>query len=80
MHFLYRYDHLAKVITKILDERPCNVVDILEDLSRESKQTKYQSRVDTVLDKRDKTTEVALAEVQQKLFAVGIRKLSYLIE
>ena len=27
------YDHLTKILTKILDERPSHIVDIFEDLS-----------------------------------------------
>jgi len=65
------YDHLAQVLTKVLDERPENVVDTFEDLSKEEKRAKFTSSVDTVQDKIDKSTEVALAEVQEKLFKKG---------
>ncbi|XP_074648138.1 radial spoke head protein 4 homolog A-like [Tubulanus polymorphus] len=65
------YDQLSRVLTKILDERPENVVDIFEDLSKEEKKAKFTSHVDTVQDKIDTSTEVALAEVQKKLFARG---------
>lgn len=65
------YDHLAKVLTKILDERPVNAADIIEDVSHEVKQTGFMSSVDTVLDKVDRTTEQALAEIQLSLFAKG---------
>ena len=66
-----RYDHLARVLTRVLDQRPDNAVDIIEDISREAKQTKFISRVDTILDKFDQSAEVALAEVQLKLFMVN---------
>jgi len=65
------YDHLAKVLTKVLDERPENVADIFEDISKEEKRAKFKSDTDTVLDKVDESTEVALAEVQKKLFSKG---------
>jgi len=65
-----RYDHLARVLTKVLDDRPDNAVDIIEDISREAKETKFTSQVDTVLDKADPSAEVALAEIQMKLFTV----------
>lgn len=65
------YDHLSKVLSKVLDERPENVVDIFEDLSKDEKRAKFQSDVDTVQNKADKSTEVALAEVQEKLFSKG---------
>lgn len=70
--FLCRYDHLSRVLTKVLDERPNNVVDIFEDVSKDSKRSKFTSDVDTVRDKLDQSTEVALAKVQEKLFAVCI--------
>jgi len=69
----YRYDHLARVLTKVLDDRPNNAVDIIEDISREAKQTKFTSHVDTILDKVDPSAEVALAEIQMKLFTVRDR-------
>ena len=65
-----RYDHLSRVLTKVLDERPNNVVDIFEEVSKDSKRSKFTSDVDTVRDKLDQSTEVALAKVQEKLFAV----------
>jgi len=65
------YDHLSRVLGKILDERPDNVVDIFEDVSKDAKRTKFTSDVDTVQDKVDRSTEVALAQVQRKLFTKG---------
>lgn len=65
------YDHLSTCLTKILDERPENVYDIFEDISKETKRSKFTSNVDTVQDKIDQSTEVALAQVQRKLFARG---------
>ena len=58
------------MLTKILDERPENVADTFEDISHDEKKAKFTSDVDTVQDKVDKTTEVALAEIQEKLFKV----------
>lgn len=65
------YDHLARVLTKVLEERPENVADKFEDLSKKEKKSKFTSDVDTVLNKNDKSTEVALAEIQEKLFSKG---------
>ncbi|KAK3757877.1 hypothetical protein RRG08_014433 [Elysia crispata] len=65
------YDHLSRVLGKILDERPDNVVDIFEDISKDSKRTKFTSDANTVQDKVDRSTEVALAQVQRKLFTKG---------
>jgi len=65
------YDHLSMVLTRVLDERPDNVVDIFEDVSKDAKKSKFTSDVDTVQDKIDKSTEVALAVIQKKLFSKG---------
>ena len=59
-------------MTKILDERPENVYDVFEDISKDTKRSKFTSNVDTVQDKIDHSTEVALSQVQRKLFAVSI--------
>lgn len=55
----------------MLDERPENVVDVFEDISQEEKKRKFTSNVDTVQNKDEKSTEVSLAEVQEKLFSVS---------
>lgn len=65
-----RFDHLSQVLAKVLSERPENVVDVFEDVSKETKRAKFTSQVDTVQDKLDQTTEVALATIQKKLFSV----------
>lgn len=66
-----RYDHLSRVLTKVLDERPDNVADVFEDISKDVKRSKFTSDADTVLDKVDRTTEVSLAQVQRRLFTVS---------
>ncbi|KAF6034924.1 RSPH4A [Bugula neritina] len=65
------YDHLSKVLTKVLDERPNDVIDIFEDISKETKRSQFKSDVDTVQDKIDRSTEVALCQIQEKLFKKG---------
>uniref|UniRef100_A0A0B7B924 Radial spoke head protein 4 homolog A n=1 Tax=Arion vulgaris TaxID=1028688 RepID=A0A0B7B924_9EUPU len=62
------YDHLSRVLGKILDERPDNVIDIFEDISKDEKRTKFTASQDTIQDKVDRSTEVALAQIQRKLF------------
>lgn len=62
------YDHLSRVLTKVLDERPENVADVFEDVSRRVKREKFVSDVDTVRDEFEPSTEFALAEVQKALF------------
>ena len=53
-----------------MDERPENVIDTFEDISYEEKNSRFSSNLDTVQDKIDKSTEVALAEIQETLFKV----------
>lgn len=65
------YDHLSMVLTRVLDERPDNCVDVFEDVSKDAKKSKFTSDVDTVQDNIDKSTEVALAQIQKKLFLKG---------
>lgn len=62
------YDHLSRVLTKVLNERPENVVDVFEDISKDVKRSGFTSQTDTILDKVDKSTEVILAQVQKPLF------------
>lgn len=62
---------MAAVLTKVLDERPDNAVDVFEDYSKDQKKEKFTSDVDTIQAKDEKSTEVALAEVQEKLFGVS---------
>ncbi|KAL8621482.1 hypothetical protein ACOMHN_058243 [Nucella lapillus] len=65
------YDHLSMVLTRVLDEQPDNVADVFEDVSKDVKRSKFTSDVDTVQTKLDRSTEVALALIQKKLFAKG---------
>ena len=55
---------------KLLNERPVNAGDVFEDISQSQKKAKFTSDSDTVRDKFEKSTEVALAEIQEKLFKV----------
>jgi hypothetical protein len=65
-----RYDHLAKVLSRILTERPVDAVDIFEDLSKLEKKEKFVNKVDTLIDKPDKSDETKLAEIQRGLYMV----------
>lgn len=40
--FCNRYDHLAAIIRKILDERPKNVADYFEEFSRRIRKERFQ--------------------------------------
>ena len=67
------YDHLSKVLSRILTERPADCVDIFEDLSRQEKREKLVSKVDTLIDKPEKSSETKLAETQRSLFMVNLK-------
>jgi radial spoke head protein 4A len=63
---------LAKVLTRLLTERPSDAVEIFEDLSRQEKREKFVNKVDTLIDKPDKSSETKLAEIQKSLYMVRI--------
>lgn len=42
------YDHLTNVISRLLDERPNNAVDIIEDLSSQVKHEQFKPVADTI--------------------------------
>ena len=67
-----RYDHLAKVLTRLLTERPTDAVDIFDDLSRQEKRESFVNKVDTLIDKPDKSSETKLSEIQRGLYIVCI--------
>jgi hypothetical protein len=53
-----------------LSERPSDAVDIFEDISRLEKRDKFFNKVDTIIDKPDKSTEAKLADIQRNLYMV----------
>ncbi|KAL9952056.1 hypothetical protein ACROYT_G039256 [Oculina patagonica] len=62
------YDHLASVIRKVLEEKPANVADLIDDLVRDEKRAKFCPSFDTIQNKEDESTEVLLARSQLTLF------------
>ncbi|XP_029105821.1 radial spoke head protein 4 homolog A-like [Scleropages formosus] len=63
------YDHLARLLTKVMDERPRDAVDIFEDMSQEVKRAELQDTQSTVRDATPISTAAALAEQQRALFS-----------
>lgn len=61
------YDHLSSLIAKVLEEKPANSVEILEDLSKQLKQQKFAAG-DTLKDKPAVSAEANLASAQVRLF------------
>lgn len=62
------YDHLVRLLTKVMDERPENAVDVIEDMSRELKGSILQEKQDTLRDSPSSSSALLLAEQQKTLF------------
>ncbi|XP_053114101.1 radial spoke head protein 6 homolog A-like isoform X2 [Hemicordylus capensis] len=62
------YDHLAEMLTKILDERPENPADIIENISKDVKCARFQKKLDTLRDEYEKHPTFELAEMYKTLF------------
>ncbi|XP_072293616.1 radial spoke head protein 6 homolog A-like [Eucyclogobius newberryi] len=62
------YDHLTQVLLKIMDERPPDVVDVFEDISREVKRAQFVNKQSTLRDMSEDDPAVTLAEQQRSLF------------
>jgi len=52
----------------VLDERPKNVVDIFENVSKDVKREKYTPELDVIRDEYEPSLEFTLAETQRQLF------------
>ncbi|XP_071598700.1 radial spoke head protein 4 homolog A-like [Heliangelus exortis] len=62
------YDHLANMLTKILDEQPTNAVDIIENISKDVKWAQFQKKMDTLRDEHEILPTFEAAEKQKALF------------
>ncbi|KAM6401833.1 radial spoke head protein 4 homolog A-like isoform 1-T1 [Pluvialis apricaria] len=62
------YDHLANMITKILDEQPTNAVDIIENISKDVKWAQFQKKMDTLRDEYEIPPTFEAAEKRKALF------------
>ncbi|XP_071384107.1 radial spoke head protein 6 homolog A [Centroberyx affinis] len=65
------YDHLTRLLTKVMDERPQNVVDVIEDMSRDVKRGLFEAKQSTLRDSPQTTAAQLLAEQQRLLFTRG---------
>ncbi|CAL8348608.1 unnamed protein product [Gadus morhua 'NCC'] len=63
------YDHLARLLTKVMDERPPNAVDVIEDLSFRVKRELLPDFQSTLRDLSLSTVAQLLAEQQRLLFS-----------
>ncbi|NXF96809.1 RSH4A protein, partial [Eubucco bourcierii] len=65
------YDHLANMLTKILDEKPTNAVDIIENISKDVKWAQFQKKMDTLRDEHEILPTFEAAEKRKALFLKG---------
>ncbi|XP_037389270.1 radial spoke head protein 6 homolog A isoform X2 [Pygocentrus nattereri] len=65
------YDHLTRVLIKVMDERPDNAADVFEDLSLEVKRSQLQDRQSTLRPSPEPTAALTLAQQQKGLFSQG---------
>lgn len=63
-----RYDHFAEMLAKILEERPENPADIIENISKDVKCARFQKKMDTLRDEYEKLPTYDLAEMFKNLF------------
>ncbi|NXC45559.1 RSH4A protein, partial [Penelope pileata] len=62
------YDHLANMLTKILDEQPTDPVDIFENISKDMKADQFQKKMDTLRDEHEILPTFESAETRKALF------------
>ncbi|KAM5262569.1 radial spoke head protein 4 homolog A [Ctenodactylus gundi] len=65
------YDHLSNMLTKILDERPGNAVDIIESISHDVKMAHFTKKLDTLQNENEMLPSYETAERQKALFLQG---------
>ncbi|XP_056270117.1 radial spoke head protein 4 homolog A isoform X2 [Pseudoliparis swirei] len=63
------YDHLTRLLMKVMDEQPQNAVDVIEDMSHDVKRTFFEDEQSTLRDLNQTTAAELLAEQQRRLFA-----------
>ncbi|XP_074524620.1 radial spoke head protein 4 homolog A [Halichoeres trimaculatus] len=63
------YDHLTQLLMKVMDERPQNVVDVFEDMSRDVKRGLFEQKQSTLRDLPQTTAAELVAEQQRQLFS-----------
>ncbi|KAM7388810.1 hypothetical protein PAMP_024957 [Pampus punctatissimus] len=66
---LVLYDHLTRLLMKVMDERPQNVVDVIEDMSYDVKRGLFEDKQSTLRDLPQTTAAELLAEHQHLLFS-----------
>ena len=62
------YDHLTRLLIKVMDEQPQDVVEVIEDMSRDLKRALFKDKQSTLRDLPHTTPVEMLAEQQLHLF------------
>ncbi|XP_068599831.1 radial spoke head protein 6 homolog A [Brachionichthys hirsutus] len=62
------YDHLTQVLLKVMDERPHNAVDVVEDMSRGLKRAAFVDKQSALRDPPQDSAAELLAQQQNLLF------------
>ncbi|XP_035531399.1 radial spoke head protein 4 homolog A [Morone saxatilis] len=62
------YDHLTRLLIKVMDEHPQNAVDVIEDMSCDVKRGLFEDKQSTLQDLPHTTAAELLAEQQRLLF------------
>ncbi|XP_068176323.1 radial spoke head protein 6 homolog A-like [Antennarius striatus] len=62
------YDHFTQVLLKVMDERPHNALDVIEDISHDLKQALFGDHKSTLRDTSQVTAAELLAEQHRLLF------------
>ncbi|KAM9060486.1 radial spoke head protein 4 homolog A isoform 2-T2 [Megaptera novaeangliae] len=65
------YDHLSEMLTKVLDKRPENAVDIIENVSQDVKMEHFSKKLDTLQNENEMLPTYEIAEEQKALFLQG---------
>uniref|UniRef100_A0A673UHM9 Radial spoke head component 4A n=1 Tax=Suricata suricatta TaxID=37032 RepID=A0A673UHM9_SURSU len=65
------YDHLSDMLTKVLDERPEDAVDIIESISQDVKMEHFRKKLDTLQNENEMLPTYEIAEKQRALFLQG---------
>uniref|UniRef100_A0A2K5LMV1 Radial spoke head component 4A n=1 Tax=Cercocebus atys TaxID=9531 RepID=A0A2K5LMV1_CERAT len=65
------YDHLSNMLTKILNERPENAVDIFENISQDVKMAHFSKKFDALHNENEMLPTYEIAEKQKALFLQG---------
>uniref|UniRef100_A0A8D1ZPA5 Radial spoke head component 4A n=1 Tax=Sus scrofa TaxID=9823 RepID=A0A8D1ZPA5_PIG len=65
------YDHLSEMLTNVLDKRPENAVDIIENISQDAKMEHFSKKLDTLQNENEMLPTYEIAEKQKALFLQG---------